>query len=243
MKKVLIMLIVPIFFMACNQAGKTSQSNCICNNAITVDSFLNVAQNFVDKEICVTGTVDHVCKHGAMRVRLYSGCPDNSIHGFASEQTGKFCDSIEGKQICIKGIVVEDTINLEYVNNWENSINQAIEKNAAEPDMEHATGADHHATLAKVQNYRNLINQSKNGYISFYSIKVNQYVTVPQPNKKCCNNNTTNNVATDSCKNADTANSACCDSVKNDSADNCCNKTTTKINDCKSKKADAGCTH
>jgi hypothetical protein len=129
----------------------------------------------VGKEITVKGTVDHICKHGGKRVKIFGENPDNTLHGEASESTGAFNAELEGSDVCLTGIVAESKMDLAYVEEYEKNLLEAIEKNKEEVDMEHAKGVDHHAKLDEIKAWKEEIATNGKGYISSYYLDVTSY--------------------------------------------------------------------
>ncbi len=178
MKKIVFLFGIVVLLGACGNL-KTKQSEATSDakesSSISVDSFLVVAGNNVGKELSVIGTVDHVCKHGGKRVRIFSADPSKSIEGEASNKVGSFNAELEGSDVCLTGTVKETKIDLAYVDEWEAKKKEAMAKNADESDMEHKDGIDHHANLEQIKNYRDQITASKKGYISFYFLDVSEF--------------------------------------------------------------------
>ncbi|PKP09738.1 MAG: hypothetical protein CVU09_10595 [Bacteroidetes bacterium HGW-Bacteroidetes-4] len=190
MKNILILIVTLAFFSACNnnQKNQTSLPQATSEiEYITVDSFLVVAADFVGKEITVKGTVDHICKHGGKRVKIFGENPDNTLHGEASESTGAFNAELEGSEVCLTGIVAESKMDLAYVEEYEKNLLEAIEKNKEEVDMEHAKGVDHHAKLDEIKAWKEEIATNGKGYISSYYLDVTSYQEITDKAAgKCC---------------------------------------------------------
>ncbi len=180
MKKLMLMLFVAAIFGACSNNTKTtnddSQKATVeeCTS-ISVDSFLIVAADIVGKEVTVQGTVDHVCKHGGKRVKIFSSCPSKSLHGEAGETMGNFKAELEGSTVCLTGIVGEEKIDLAYVDEYEKKVRAAMEEKKEEADMEHKAGVDHHAGLEKIAKWKEEIEASEKGYLSNYYLEVAKY--------------------------------------------------------------------
>lgn len=194
MRNLITLLTVAAFFtISCNNAKTnktevTEQKTEECGPSISVDSFLVVAAENIGKELTVQGTIDHVCKHGGKRVKIFSNCPSKSIHGEASEEIGAFKAELEGSDVCLTGTVLETRIDLAYVDEWEAKVKKAIEENAEEAEMEHKKGVDHHAKLEQIKKHREEIEASENGYIAFYALEVTKYTECKaDENKPCCN--------------------------------------------------------
>jgi hypothetical protein len=175
----LLLAIVTLFGACCNSQKNQEQTANITNTAectsITIDSFLRVAPEYVGKELTVKGTVDHVCKHGGKRVKIFGSNPDQTIHGEATEAVGTFNAELEGSDVCLTGIVAESKMDLAYVEEYEKSIIEALEKESEEAEMEHAKGVDHHTKLEQIKVWKEEIATNGKGYISSYYLDVTKY--------------------------------------------------------------------
>jgi hypothetical protein len=74
---------------------------------LAVADFDAKAENFADKEVRVTGIVDHVCKHGGKKLLLV--VDGASVHVVAQEE--RFDDALVGQQVSLNGIVREERID------------------------------------------------------------------------------------------------------------------------------------
>lgn len=190
MRKLLFVLLGVIVFVACNTSTKTEtteqKSAAHACSSMSVDSFLVIADNYVGEELTVKGTVDHVCKHGGKRVRIFSSCPSKSIHGEAGETMGNFNAEIEGNSVCLTGIVAESKMDMAYVEEYEVKIKTAIEENKEEADMEHKEGVDHHAKLDQIAEWKAEIEASEKGYLSTYYLEVSKYELCDDDKESAC---------------------------------------------------------
>jgi len=179
MKKLLFAISITAMLGACCNNSPKSDTQADTKKAactsISVDSFLVIAPDFIGKELTVKGTVDHVCKHGGKRIKIFSSSPNNSIHGEASEKAGAFKAELEGSDVCLTGTVLETRIDMAYVDEWEAQVKKAMEEKSEEADMDHKKGVDHHATLENIKKHREEIEASEKGYIAFYALEVNDY--------------------------------------------------------------------
>jgi len=159
MKKLFLLITISVFLFACGNNGnkaKQEQTNKETQEItkLNVDTFLTKASNYVGKEIELTGTVNHVCKHGAKRLQLMGSNPEELIKVESGDKIAKFDVSIEGSNVCVKGIVKELIINEDYIAQMESK--------------EHAD--EHHEDSTKMQEMRNKIKASGTDHISIYYI-------------------------------------------------------------------------
>lgn len=192
MKKLFYLFIVAALFVACNNGGTKSTSEqksavqeC---SSISVDSFLVIAGDYVGKELKVQGTIDHVCKHGGKRVKLFSSCASKSIHGEAGEAMGNFPVEIEGSMACVTGVVAELKIDMAYVEEFAAKMKASEGDKDAEVSMGDKKGADHHAGQGKIEAWKAEIEASEKGYISSYYLEVSKYDLCAEKSGEDCGN-------------------------------------------------------
>lgn len=176
----MLMLFVATIFGACSNSTKTTSENtekaaveeCA---SISVDSLLLVAADLVGKEVTVQGTVDHVCKHGGKRVKIFSSCPSKMINAEAGETMGNFNAELEGSEVCLTGVVVEDRMDMAFVEEYEKKVKKAIEEEKEAATEENGQCTGHGNGLEKVAKWKAEIEASENGYLSTYSLEVAKY--------------------------------------------------------------------
>ena len=175
MKKLFLLMIISAFLFSCgNNENKTKKEQTKQATQeivkLNVDEFLAKASDYVGKKIELTGTVNHVCKHGAKRLKLMGTNPEELIKVESGDKIGKFDVSLEGSDVCVKGIVKELIINEDYIAQLESKVKNTENK-------EHAD--DHHDDLTKIQEMRDQIKASGTDYISIYYITdCNEYKVV-----------------------------------------------------------------
>ncbi len=175
MKKLFLLMIISAFLFSCgNNENKTKkeQTNQVTQEIVklNVDTFLTKASEYVGKEIELTGTVNHVCKHGAKRLKLMGTDPEELIKVESGDKIEKFDVSLEGNEVCVKGIVKELIIDEEYIAQLESKMKNDDSK-------EHAD--DHHEDLSKIKEMRAKIKASGTDHISIYYITdCNEYKVV-----------------------------------------------------------------
>ena len=120
-----------------------------------VDAELTVAEitmgtgEYVDQTVSLTGTVNHVCKHGGKKLFLMSMATNDRFKVEAGE-VGSFDVALEGSDIKVIGVVKELKVDKAYLDNWEKEAcaaeaeNEAqIHAKAEEQEQTHAEGMEH----------------------------------------------------------------------------------------------------
>ncbi|MEZ4907735.1 MAG: hypothetical protein R2771_08905 [Saprospiraceae bacterium] len=156
MKKI-IFLFLALSAMAFTINAQNSKSKLV---TIDVKDFDNQASKFVDQEIYITGTCDHVCKHAGRKLHLV-GPNDSKVEVMASESIGKFPKELEGEDLKIKGTVLEDRIDEEYLKEWENEVKEHHKEGT--PECENDMG--------KIKKMRKEMKTNNLGYVPVYYLE------------------------------------------------------------------------
>jgi hypothetical protein len=134
---------------------------------VDLATLINDVAEFVGREVRVSGTVDHVCKHGGKRMFIMGENPEDRFKIEAGEAVAAFPVTLEGSEVIVRGIVAEKRIDDAYLDNWEAEL-ETEEDSEEQPEVE---GDDHHATTGKkIENLRRQITESENDFVSFYTI-------------------------------------------------------------------------
>jgi hypothetical protein len=107
---------------------------------LKIADFANGAADMVDKEVEVSGLVDHICKHGGKKMHLVAGDESEASLHIVSDEA--FSEELEGQYVKVKGVVVEEQITMETIAKWEeeDAAKAAEEANAEEVEGESTEG-------------------------------------------------------------------------------------------------------
>ena len=158
-KKVLVIALIAVVFAACGGNADKKENAEAKAVEIALADFETKAGDFVDKEVKISGLVDHICKHGGKR--LFMVDDDNvSLHIEGKE---KFDDELAGSDITVTGIVRVEKIDEAYcLKIEEDNINS------------HENGEKDKAAFDDITEYvkslRDSISGLKKGYIPIYSV-------------------------------------------------------------------------
>ena len=186
--KVLGILTVATLLVSCGtQQKKDKEGTKKEKTAITVDNLLAEITNYIDKDIVVVGTVNHVCSHGGKRMFIMGENPDEAIKIIPSEEIGVFEKELEGSYVIITGIVKELRIDEAYVANLEKELsegtdNEAIHDHSGGEDEEPARPAGEDAEvevdsskIKQIEHMKTQIAESENDYYSQYWIEASKF--------------------------------------------------------------------
>lgn len=183
MKKLLFIVALAIGFASCqNTANKTETTNeeTLANDVtiVQVAEFENKAGDFVGKTIQLSGTVEHVCKHGGQRMFIVDNESEARIKITPAEEVAAFNTELVGDELIITGIVEEQRIDEAYLMEWEEEIKAGSAMSDDKGEGTHlggnvekgGEGADVNEEMQKVMDLREQLQASGNDYLAFYSV-------------------------------------------------------------------------
>lgn len=163
MKQVLFFLtfVIVFSFYSCKNENKNDETKTDNLPVLTVANFNKEAGKYVDKQIVITGIVDHVCRHSGKRIHMVDDGTDEGIH-IESETT--FNDTLNGSKITLTAIVREFRVDETYC--------QKLEKDES---MEHSEGLTKEQLIEQRKNealfYRDSMKTTGVDHISFYTLE------------------------------------------------------------------------
>ncbi len=187
MKKLFFLLVITAFVLLNNTGCKqksTNESDSTKVN-ITVDEFLANPENWANKEVVISGTVSHICKHSGKKLFLFGADPEKTLKINAGGDVSTFDLKYEGLDVEITGTVIEDEkIDANYLNEWEAEIKASLadkdqkvcnEENKAISGQNNiqtkdTTNAEVEDPYASVKNFRKKLDESGKAYISIWGI-------------------------------------------------------------------------
>ena len=172
MKKVGFILIGLSFFVSCQQLKQKKAKTDEPVRIFTVDEIQKNGADFVEKEVQVTGTVSHVCKHSGQRCFLMGSNEDMTIRVEAGTQIGSFNQEQIGLDLKVKGVLHEIRIDEAYVAQMEadDAIAEKDHAIKSDGDGNHEVDGGNHEQEQPDQlaEMRQKIKDSGKGYYSVY---------------------------------------------------------------------------
>ncbi len=169
----------------CNQPGNDKQASSEAPiEEVILAQLLSETETFVDKPVQVTGTVDHVCKHGGKKMFIFGESPDDRIKITTGENMSSFDPVLEGSDVVVSGIVRELRVDEDYLSNWEmelstNKNEKGKHKVLGDGDGEHKDGEEEEDSseneMNQINQLREQLETSGKDHLSFYSIECKDY--------------------------------------------------------------------
>lgn len=178
-KKVFGILAIAGLLFSCGNQTQKEQAAQTDIEKVTVEQMLADMNSYVEKEIVIAGTVNHVCSHGGKRMFIIGKeNPDAAIKITPNEEIGVFEKELEGSYVAVTGKLKELRINEAYVANLEKEIQEGLDNEAVHDH----SGGTHDETeseadekKAQIQAMRDRIAESENGYYSQFWIEASKF--------------------------------------------------------------------
>ena len=166
-------LAVSVAFTSCGNSKKQSDESSATelaaqkidvSKALYVEEILKNAEQEVGKEITLKGFVTHTCKH--------SGRNDQktSIRVEARGNIGGFNRELIGSELVIKGILKENKLTKEYIDQAEEELKEKQGKEG--------NGETCDAELSNIENMRKWMKENNKDYYSIYFVEGTDYEVV-----------------------------------------------------------------
>ena len=173
LKKVIGIFVITSLLFSCGTKQKETENKI---EEISIESLMASIDNYIDKDLIVSGTVSHVCSHGGKRLFLIAENPDIVIKVIPNDEIGVFSKDLEGSKVNVYGKVKEIRIDEAYIAEMEEEMRAGVESEAAHThdgthDGEHKTAELDSTQLEKIAEMRLEVTESEKGYISQYWIE------------------------------------------------------------------------
>ncbi|MCL3779126.1 hypothetical protein EMN47_01885 [Prolixibacteraceae bacterium JC049] len=150
----------------------------------TIDQVYEKGDKYGDKTIVVTGTVNHVCKHGGKRCFLMGSTEDITLRVETGDVMKPFSQDQIGNELTISGILKEIRIDEKYLKEWEEEARADVEIDDEKKHLDgHEKGnGDHEDTeleeiLKQIESYRKEMKSNGKGYVSRFFMEGKKIVT------------------------------------------------------------------
>jgi len=159
LKKLGFLILAVAFLASCS--GESADTPVAVD--VTVAQFNATPAEYTGKTVSISGTVDHVCKHGGKRLFLMGPDPADRVK-IENGDTPPFDVALEGSDLLVTGIVHVLKVDEHYLANWEAEI--AADGSSEEADEEQKT-----ADMCEVNSLRQRLADSGEEFLGFYHIE------------------------------------------------------------------------
>ncbi len=181
----LLIAVIGVFSMlsisSCQNKSKQADENAV----LTVDEVLAKGETLTEKDITIEGVCTHTCAHGGRKIFLMGEDDSKTIRIEAGEGKDAFSKDCVNSMVSVKGKVMEERIDEEYLMKWEEGIKaKTAEKHGedeagceTEKKALNETPAD--SEMERIDNFRKRIAEEKaktgKAYLSFFYIVADSY--------------------------------------------------------------------
>lgn len=106
MRKILFFVAFIGLIASCSNQG-TEKDTKSPGVVITVDELLANPENYLEKEVTITGLVTHVCKHGGQKLFIAGEQEGITLRINTSDEISEFQLDMEGNTVLFTGVVKE----------------------------------------------------------------------------------------------------------------------------------------
>lgn len=201
MRKLLIAITALAFFAVSCENTTSEKKDNTKHDKVVIDEIITVSmvdydslvESLSGRKISISGTVDHVCKHGGQKLFIVDVNSDARIKITPNDEIAAFNTDLVGETIEIIGIIEEMRVDEDYLREWEEEVKEGAQeeeevegkgKRHGDGKGESADEEDHiaenedidiQAELEQIANMRTRVEESEKGYLSFYSILAVEY--------------------------------------------------------------------
>ncbi len=165
-KKILTIVAITGLLASCANEQQTDENNTETTvemeqtiPEISLGEFDAKAGEYIDKEVMVSGIVDHVCKHGGKKILLVTD--DADVH---VESETRFDDSLTGNEILLTGIVKEFRVDEGYCLQMEEDNIKSHSKGDTDDEL-------FARKKEQISFYRDSMKTAESDHISYYSLE------------------------------------------------------------------------
>jgi hypothetical protein len=192
-RNLFLLAIAALWITSCGGEGTTDATT-----QVTLAQFESGAAEYVGKTVSITGTVDHVCRHGGKKMFIVSEGSGERLKITATSDVGSFDVALEGSNVRVEGIVEVLKVDESYLANWEGEVcaaeglpvdaaegehqNEAAETavaegaEAAEEQLAEATDKEQSPEeLKQINSLREQLTGSGEEYLAFYSLACSSF--------------------------------------------------------------------
>lgn len=201
-KKLFFFLTISAFFFSCGDGSKTGNEKETTDETpveLTVTALLENADQYVNKPVIISGTVDHVCRHGGKKMFIFDENADSRIKITTGKNMPSFDVNLEGSEVFVEGIFQELIVDEQYIQNWEAEMKHEQHKEESEEsgmheqsvskvqEAEHAEHqeqtthgeeadqGEHTGDYEQIKKIKEELESSGKEHLSFYSVECVKY--------------------------------------------------------------------
>lgn len=179
-KSLYLMTALALLLAGCGSDNGETDETAQAPMPVTIVEFNANAADFVDKTVVISGTVDHVCKHGGKRMFIMGDDPSDRVKIESGDKIAAFDVALEGSAVRVVAVGRVETIDAAYLDTWEAEARAGGEadesQNEADEHAETGEGEDHHANeLRQIAHMREQLAESGEDQLTFYHLECQSF--------------------------------------------------------------------
>lgn len=174
--RIFFLALIASFIFGCsnkqNKSAEVAEQQAVAEEVSEIDvvSLIAEAEKFDGKEVLLTGTVVHVCKHSGKRLHLMAADEKTKIRIEAGD-IGQFERELEGSNIVAKGIFRREVIDEEYLAKWAGELGK---------EGDHKSHEEQEEEKGKIEHYREMMKETDDGYLENFWVDGISFETVEE---------------------------------------------------------------
>lgn len=121
MRQLVFLAVLASALLSCSGSQKQA---AVSDTAVELDQLLVVADQKVDNTLTVVGYVTHTCKHAGKKCFIVGESQEVSLRVEAEGEIEAFSAELVGSKLAITGILKEQRLSREYIDEYENDVKQ-----------------------------------------------------------------------------------------------------------------------
>jgi hypothetical protein len=129
-----------------------------------LDDLLDVVEDKVDATVTVVGFVTHTCRHAGKKAFIVGEAKGTTFRIEAEGNIGGFTPDLVGSKLAITGIIKEEQLSEEFINEFENTVR-----------LRQEDGELCEAEVSNIEEWRNWMKERNKNYYAVYFMEGLEY--------------------------------------------------------------------
>lgn len=171
-----IMLPVVLLLVSCGKQAEPAPGESTGEAApaavmhrLSIVDVMEDAVNYVGETVAVTGTVEHVCRHGGKKMFIVGDDPSDRLRVTVGETVAAFQVDLEGSKVVVQGPLMAEKVDDAFLDAWEADLKKPGEDGG--PGQGAEAGNHHDDIPAQIATFRMIIADNDGEPLNFYHLE------------------------------------------------------------------------